>query len=155
MIPEEVKESMAGPIMAVTATRDANLRPTQVRVFESRVHPDLKTVTCFIAECNSAKMIENLEANGRITLTVSNPTQNDSYQLKGNFVSWRRNSEEDDSAMDGNMAQFREVLHHMGMPEEMIKHWNLWTYKPGIAVTFEVDAVFGQAPGPDTGQQIS
>ncbi len=154
MIPDRVHECIRGPGMAVTASRDAQFRPSHVRVFGVKVHPNQTTVTYYIAELRSEQMIANFENNGRVALTVANLLDGDCYQLKGKFVSWKQNDEQDDQFMDECQTQFYQALKQKGMPEELIANWNLWTYKPGFAITFDVETIFGQAPHPETGQLI-
>ena len=37
----------------------------------------------------------------------------------------------------------QEGLKHMGVPEEITANWVYWTRKPGVAITFDVEKVFG------------
>ena len=77
------------------------------------------------------------------------------YQLKGKFVSWRRNNERDDQFLDECQTQIYEKVTKLGIPEEVLAKWNLWICKPCVAITFEVDAVFIQTPHPEAGKLIS
>ncbi len=154
MIPDRVNESISGTGMAVTVSRDAQFRPSCVRAFGVKVHPNQTTVTYYIAELRSEQLIANFENNGRVALTMAHP-EGDSYQLKGKFVSWRQNDEQDDQLIDEYQTRFYEALKQRGMPEELFANWNVWTYRPGVAITFDVETVFGQAPHPDTGKLIS
>ncbi len=155
MIPDRVSKCVSGAGMAVMASRDAQFRPSVARCFGVKVHPNQTTVTYFIAELRSEQIIANFENNGRVALTFASPLDGDCYQLKGKFVSWRQNDEQDNQHMDKHMTQFCETLKQMGMPEELFANWNLWTYKPGVAIIFDVETVFGQAPHPETGKLIS
>ncbi len=155
MIPDKVKESLAQGGQGAIASRDAKLRPIQMRTFGVKVHPNDTRVTCYIDELRSEQMITNFENNGRVALTKVSFHENDSYQLKGKFVSWRRTNEQEHQFQDELNAQMREHLKQMGMPEEIIANWGYWTRKPGVAITFDVEKVFGQAPRPETGKLIS
>ncbi len=155
MIPDHVKESLAQGGQGAIASRDAQLRPIQIRILGVKVHPNDTTVTCYIDEFRSEQMIANFENNGRVAFTMASPLSNDSYQLKGKYVSWRRNNERDDQFLDEYQTQLYEGMKQMGMPEEIIANWGYWTRKPGVAITFDVEKVFGQAPHPDTGKLIS
>ncbi len=95
MIPDYVKESLAQGGQGAIASRDAKLRPIQIRTIGVTIHPNDTTVTCYIDEFRSEQMIANVENNGRVVLTFMD-FDSDSYQLKGKFVSWRRNNEQDD-----------------------------------------------------------
>jgi len=155
MIPDNVKEFLSHPGTGTVASRDAQLQPNQIRAFGAVVHPNRTTITCYIAELRSEAMIANFENNGRVAYTQASPLENDSFQLKGKYISWRPNSEEDDQFLEARQSQLREGMTQMGMPEEMIAHWNLWVCKPGVAITFDVETIFGQAPHPETGKIIS
>ncbi len=155
MIPDHVKEFISGTGMAHTASRDAQLQPCLTRGFGVKVHPNQTTVTYYIAELRSEQIIANFENNGRVALTIWNPLDFECYQLKGKFVSWRRSNERDDQFLDECQAQMYGKVRKLGIPEEVLAKWNLWMYKPCVAITFEVDAVFIQTPHPEAGKLIS
>ncbi len=156
MIPDDVKEFMSIPGMAQTASRDAQLQPCLTRGFGVKIHPDQTTVTFYIAELDSEQIIADFENNGRVALTIWNILMDfKCYQLKGKFVSWRRNNEQDDQFLDECQTQIYEKVTQLGIPEEVLPKWNLWICKPCIAITFEVDAVVIQTPYPETGKLIS
>jgi len=154
MIPDYVINLLSGAGSGVIGSRDANLRPTQIRVWGVKVHPNQTTVTCYIDELRSEQMIANFENNGRVALTMMD-YESDSYQLKGKFVSWRRNNKQDDEFQEEYKVRAQEGLGHVGLPEELTANWGYWIHKPGVAITFDVEQVFGQAPHPDTGKLIS
>ncbi len=154
MIPDHVKESLAQGGQGAIASRDTKLRPIQIRTFGVKVHPNDTTVTCYIDQLRSEQMIANFENNGRVALTFMD-YDSDSYQLKGKFVSWRRNNEQDDEFQERYKVKVREGLGHVGIPEEITANWLFFIRKPGVAITFDVEKVFGQAPRPDTGKLIS
>ncbi len=154
MIPDYVKESLAQGGQGAIASRDAKLRPIQTRTFGVKVHPNDTTVTCYIDELRSEQMIANFENNGRVALTFMD-YDNDSYQLKGKFVSWRQNNKQDDEVQEEYKVRVREGLGHVGIPEEITANWGFFIRKPGVAITFDVEKVFEQAAHPDTGKLIS
>jgi len=154
MIPDYVIDFLGIAGTGAIASRDANLRPTQVRMSGVKVHPNQTTVTCYIDEFRSEQMIANFENNGHVAFTTVD-FENDSYQLKGRFVSWRRNNTQDDELQEEYKVRVREGLGHVGLPEEITANWGYWIHKPGVAITFDVEKVFGQAPRPDTGKLIS
>ena len=155
MIPDHVRESLSCPGTAVVATRDSQLQPCLIRVFGINVHPNQTTATFYIYERRSEQIIANLENNGRIALTTAVPGSNESYQLKGKFLSWRRNNEQDNQFVDEYMARVYQCAEEWGIPKELLSTFNMGIYKPTIAITFDVEMVFGQAPHPETGKLIS
>jgi len=75
--------------------------------------------------------------------------------LKGKFLSWRRNNEQDNQFVDEYMARVYQCAEEWGIPKELLSTFNMGIYKPTIAITFDVEMVFGQAPHPETGKLIS
>jgi hypothetical protein len=69
-------------------TRNERLYPAQAFVIGAIVHPDHETVTFFIPESRSERVLSDLNNNGRVALAVSLPTH-EAYQLKGTYISSR------------------------------------------------------------------
>lgn len=155
MIPEVVKDCLNLLVSAVVTSRNADLQPSTTRVFGIRFHANNITVTFCIPEAGSEQIIKNFEDNGRVALTISTFESNDSYQLKGKFVSWKRNTEQDDQRVDQYRSGVLEMAIGQGYPEEFVTAASVFKCKPGITVTFDVESVFGQAPHPETGKLIS
>jgi hypothetical protein len=88
MIPDRIIEVIHGPAVMYAGTRDERLRPAQTFVIGAVVHPARDTVTFFIPESRSERILSNLTSNGRVTLAVGLPTH-EAYQLKGVYESSR------------------------------------------------------------------
>ena len=88
MIPEKVVAFIQGPAFIKAGTRNEELRPAHAYCVGAMVSPDRETVTIFVPESRSEKILDNLKSNGRITVAFSRGTH-ESYQLKGAFVSVR------------------------------------------------------------------
>jgi len=159
MIPDEIIEFMSRPVMGGTASRDAQFQPCAIRFVGVKVHSNKVTVTFHITERYSEQIIENFENNGRVSLVIVRLMTNESYQLKGKFVSWRRNNEQDDQFQaeyrDQLIEEIVEGMKFMGYTTEMVASMNVLVCKPGLAITFDVETVFGQTPLPGTGGLIS
>ena len=154
MIPKHVITLFQQPPMMSSSSRDDQLQPYILRVFGAVIHPDLTTITFFVPQKRSERMIANLENNGRIALTAVSPVTFETYQLKGSMISWRPSNEADHQAQDIYLAQVKERLSEAGFPKEA-HDWNFWHSKPSLVITFRVESVFGQTPGPGTGNEIS
>ncbi len=110
MIPDHVIEFLGDVKQICLASRDARLQPCLARGFGLKVHPDQTTITYYIPELRSEQIIANFENNGRVAVTVGDPLDFEAYQLKGKFVSWCRNDEQDDQFLDKYQAQLFEKL---------------------------------------------
>src|SRR5207245_10971012 len=80
MIPDRVVELLHGPAFMQVGTRDAQLRPAHAWVIGAVVHPDRKTVTFFVPESRSARVLSDLQDNGRVALGVG-LASHQAYQL--------------------------------------------------------------------------
>src|SRR5438128_11836422 len=69
-------------------TRDAHLRPAHAWVIGAVVHADRQTVTFFVPESRSARVLSDLQDNGRVALGLG-LASHEAYELKGTYVSSR------------------------------------------------------------------
>src|SRR2546427_10700423 len=88
MIPDRVVELLHGPAFMQVGTRDAQLRPAHAWVIGAVVHPDRETVTLFVPESRSARVLSDLQDNGRGALGVGLASAAP-HQLKGPYCSSR------------------------------------------------------------------
>src|SRR5256885_3760468 len=94
MIPDRVVELRHGPPFMQVGTRDAHLRPAHAWVIGAVVHADRQTVTFFVPESRSARVLSDLQDNGRVALGLG-LASHEAYQLKGTYVSSRPTGAED------------------------------------------------------------
>jgi hypothetical protein len=154
MIPDRVAEVLEGPSFVQLGTRDAGLRPAHTFAVGARVHPDRRTVTVFVPESRSARVLSDLADNGRVALTFS-LASHEAYQLKGAFLSSRPTNEEDVALQEayraGLYASVRQVY-----PDEIARPLSLgFRYRPGVAITVRVEEVYLQTPGPGAGERLA
>jgi hypothetical protein len=154
IIPDRVVEVLRGPAVMVVGTRDAGLRPAHTSVVGAVVDDDGETVTFFVPESRSGRLLSDLRDNGRVAFSFG-LASHEAYQLKGTYLSSRPTTSEDVALQDAYrmklFAAFREVY-----AEEMARAYTLGAaYQPGVAVTFRVEAVFLQTPGPGAGARMA
>jgi hypothetical protein len=136
------------------ATRDERLCPTQIFAIGAIVHPDRETVTFFIPESRSARILSDLENNGKVALAIGLITH-EAYQLKGVFLSSRPTDEKDLAVQEIYRAKVLSSMLQAGYPRQIAQPLVLgFVYQPGIAITFHVEEIFLQTPGPDAGKKI-
>lgn len=154
MIPERVVEVLSGPAFMQVGTRNAGLRPAHAWVVGARVHPDRETVTFFVPEGRARRVLNDLEANARVALGASFASH-ESYQLKGTYVSARPTDAADLALQEAYRASLFSAAREAGYPEEIARPFTLgFAYRPGVAITFRVEEIFVQTPGPDAGRKI-
>jgi hypothetical protein len=154
IIPDRVVEVLRGPAVMVVATRDAGLRPAHACVVGAVVDDDCRTVTFFVPESRSGRLLSDLLDNGRVAFSFG-LASHEAYQLKGTYLSSRPTTSEDVALQDAYrmklLAAFRQVY-----SEEIARPYTLGVaYQPGVAVTFRVEEVFVQTPGPGAGARMA
>jgi hypothetical protein len=136
-------------------TRNERLRPAQTYVIGAVVHPDRETVTFFVPESRSERILGDLKSNGRVALAVGLPTH-EAYQLKGSYVSSRPTDAKDRAVQEIYRSKLLSALLQAGYPEQIVKPYILGlAYQPGVAITFRAEEIFLQTPGPEAGKKIS
>jgi hypothetical protein len=115
---------------------------------------DRATVTFFVPESRSARLLSDLRDNGRVAFEFG-LASHEAYQLKGTYLSCRPTTAEDvarqEAYRSGLFAAFQSVY-----PPPLAKAFALGAaYQPGVAVSFRVEEVFLQTPGPGAGSRLA
>ena len=154
MIPERIAEHLQGPSFIQVATRNAELRPAHAHVLGAFVHDDKRTVTFFIHEKRAKRILADLEQNRRVALEAAQASH-EAYQLKGEYVSSRPSSEEDYAVQEAYKKNIVVGLMQF-FPEELARPIAAIEsdYRPSIAITFRVEEIFLQTPGPGAGTKM-
>ena len=154
MIPDRVVEVLSGPAIMFAGTRDAELRVAHTSAVGAVVHDDRQTVTFFVPESRAARLLSNLRDNGRVAFDFG-WISHEAYQLKGTYLSSRPTTDEDLSRQEAYRRKLVTALRQV-YPEEIARPLALgFAYHPGVAVTFRVDEVFLQTPGPGAGTKMA
>lgn len=154
MIPDRVVEVLHGPAVMLVGTRDAGLRPAHTCAVGAVVHDDRRTVTFFVPESRSARLLSDLQDNGRIALDFG-WVSHEAYQLKGTYLSSRPTTAEEVARQETYRAKLLAEA-RQAYPDEIARPWALgFAYHPGVAVTFRVEEVFLQTPGPGAGTRMA
>ena len=154
VIPDRVVEVLRGPAIMSAGSRDAGLRPAHVCVVGAVVDDDRRTVTFFVPTSRSARLLSDLQDNGRIAFTFG-WVSHEAYQIKGTYLSSRPTTDEEVAFQDAYRAKLLAAVRKV-YPEEIARPYALGVaYRPGVAVTFRVEEVFLQTPGPDAGTRIA
>jgi hypothetical protein len=154
MIPDRVVEVLHGPAFMQVGTRDERLRPAHVMVTGAVVGDDREAVTFFLPESRSARILRDLENNGRVALGVA-LMSHEAYQLKGTYLSARPTGAEDSVRQEAYVAKLLAAVRQV-YPEEIAKPLVLgFAFRPGVAIAFRVEEVFLQTPGPGAGTRMA
>jgi Pyridoxamine 5'-phosphate oxidase len=153
VIPDRVVEVLHGPAVMFVGTRDAGLRPVHTTAVGAVVHDDRRTVTFFVPESRSARLLSNLQDNGRVAFDFG-WVSHEAYQLKGTYLSARATTDEDVARQDAYREKLLAAV-RQGYPDSIARPLVLgFASKPGVALTFRVEEVYLQTPGPGAGTRM-
>ena len=112
---------------------------------------DGRSLTALIPE--PAGLVESLQENGELALTVEAFPAHETYQFKGRYVSHRPPHREDLAIVDRIRERFIKNMRavYPVLPEGIA---GAFTSKPALAVEFEVSEIYVQTPGPGAGARI-
>ncbi len=154
MIPERLIPYFHGPTYFHLGTRDEKLQPTRTSGFALLVHDDRETVTLMVATNAARRSLADLANNGRVALGSAQATHG-SYQLKGTLLETREATGEDHARIAAYQETLWKALAEL-VPEDMAKRYVLgMVTAPATAITFRVEDVYAQTPGPGAGERVT
>jgi hypothetical protein len=154
VIPEKIVRFLEQRAnVAFAGTRNRDLVPFGHRVSGWCIGADGRTLTAFLPEPFTAGLVESLQENGELALTVEDFPAHETYQFKGRYVSHRPAHREDIDIVDRIRERFVKSMRTVFpmLPEAFA---GAFTSKPALAVEFEVAAIYVQTPGPGAGARI-
>ena len=149
MIPDRLVDFVHGPVIGWVGTRDARLRPAVTWTFGARVSAAGDEITAFIPDVEIELTRANLAHNGIVAYTVVRPSSHESYQFKGKLTGLRPTSEEERAVQDILLSKL--VVELPMFPPVLLTGF---ITTPSTALTFTVEHVFVQTPGPGAGRQL-
>jgi hypothetical protein len=139
--------------VAFAGTRDRDLVPFGHRVSGWRVGADHRTMTIVFPDEFRARLLESLQQNGELAVTVEEFPSHETYQFKGRYVCDREVQDADLDNVERIRQRFVKSLRPMypHVPEDVLKGF---VSPPSLAVDFEVLEIFLQTPGPGAGTRL-
>jgi len=139
--------------VAFAGTRDRDLVPYGHRVCGWSVGADQRTMTAFIPEEFRPKLIESLQENGELAVTVEEFPSHETYQFKGRYLRHRPLQDADIEAVGRVRERFLKSIRRLysEAPEHLLRAFIL---APALAVEFDVREIYLQTPGPGAGSRL-
>ena len=139
--------------VAFAGTRDRALVPHGHCVSGWHVGAGGRTLTVLVPEPFTAHLVESLEDNGQLAVTVEEFPSHETYQFKGRYLRHRPLQQEDVEIVDRIRERLVRSLRpiYSDVPEHLL---NAFVVKPSLAVEFEVVEIYLQTPGPGAGARI-
>jgi hypothetical protein len=154
IIPEKIARFLEQRAnVAFAGTRNRDLVPFGHRVSGWCIGADGRTLTAFTPEPFTPGLVESLQENGELALTVEAFPAHETYQFKGRYLSHRPAHRDDIAIVDRIRERFVKNMRTIFtvLPEGIA---GAFTSKPVLAVEFEVSEIYVQTPGPGAGARI-
>lgn len=150
-IEERVRELIVAGTATVVATRDEAMRPALTRGWGVAVAADGSELTLCLEAAEGSAVRANLEANGSVAITCSQPATYRTVQVKGEAVGLAEPSPGQLVAVERHVEAFSAEVEPLGLPPgagQRLLGGGL------VAVRVRPREVFDQTPGPKAGTRL-
>lgn len=152
MIDRELAGFIEEGVAIHMGTRDADLVPEGARAVAAKVEEDGRHLVVYISAVAAARLVPNLEANGRVAIVFGRPTDDRACQVKGTFVEARTATSAEEAFVEAQWNAFLDNLERIGFPRRAAAGWVTW---PALAIRVQATALFEQTPGPQAGTPLA
>lgn len=152
LISTELAETFEGGVSILVGTRDSARVPEGALGVGAIVHPDRRRITILLPTEPNARAIANVRETGIIAVAFSNSIDHQTTQVKGRVLEVRAGTEEEHEVCIRYRVALAERLAIVGQLRSVVRGVVVW---PATAVTFEVEDLFQQTPGPGAGERLS
>ena len=151
MISADLVEFLNGPVVLLVGTRDENMRPSAAYPFGCVTDGEDDTITFFLPNVEGGAVLRDLKQNGKVALTAVEGISHLAYQFKGTYIESRAVDEQEKALQD---AYKEKVIPHYLKKGVAEAYFGRIVYDPSTAVTFRVEEIFDQTPGPAAGSKM-
>ena len=138
--------------VAFAGSRDRDLVPFGHRVSGWRVGADYRTVTILFPDEFLPRLVDSLQQNGELAVTVEAFPSHETYQFKGRYLRHREADAGDVEAADVLRRRWvKSNRMFSNTPEDVLKGF---VSLPSVAVDIEVLEIYLQTPGPGAGTRL-
>ena len=139
--------------VAFAGIRDRDLVPFGHRVSGWRVGADQRTITILLPDEFLPRLIESLQQNGELAVTVEDFPSHETYQFKGRYLRRRDIERGDAEIVDRIRRRWLKSLRTIApdIPEDVLKSF---VSPAALAVDVEVLEIYLQTPGPGAGTRL-
>ena len=153
MIPGKIVRFIDRANVGHAGTRDRNLVPHGHTICGWTLAPDGHTLTILVPESGRAHLIESLEDNGQVAVTIEQYPEHEAYQFKGRYLRHRPAAAPDIEVTQRIREDFmRSVLPIAG--EVAVPALRAFVQSPVLAVDVDVQEIYVQTPGPGAGARL-
>ena len=152
MLDSAMVEFIQGGVAVGVATRDDDLRPEFARGWGPEVSADGRSLRLCVTAPEGSRMRENLERNGAVAVGFSPPTIARAVQVKGVAGAVAEPETADLERVERHFRSFVAEAGRIGAPAELSQR--MFVREGLVAVSFSIDEVFDQTPGPTAGRHL-
>ena len=152
MLDKNLTEFLEQGLAVHIGTRNQRLEPNGCRVTAVRVEEEGRHLVAFIPKAATKAVLDDLQSNGQAALSCTRPADDRAVQVKGEVVSLRDATGEEETFAIAQWQGFLKQLDLIGLPGAGTSSWTMW---PCVAVKIRVTALFSQTPGPDAGAVLT
>jgi hypothetical protein len=139
--------------VAYAGIRDHDLVPFGHRVSGWRIGADQRTMTILFPAEFRERLVDALQQNRELAVTVEEFPSHETYQFKGQYLHHRDARDEDAEIVDRVRRRFVKSLRPM-YPDAPVEVLNAFVSPPAVAIDFEVLEIYLQTPGPGAGTRL-
>jgi hypothetical protein len=150
---ENAAFATSGLMVSVAARNEANV-PSVARALGCRISPDRRRVTVLLVAAQSAPVLRDLRANGRIAVVFTQPSTHRTIQLKGSDARIEAALPGDTSLVRQAAARLVRDMAAVGFPASFVETMFAHAAEDLLAVAFTPAAGFAQTPGPQAGKPL-
>jgi hypothetical protein len=153
LIPGKLIRFLEHANVAFVGIRDRDLVPFGHRVSGWQVSADQRTMTILLPDEFLGKLVDSLNENGELAVTIEEFPSHETYQFKGRCLRHRGLQDDDAEMVERVRRRFVKSLKPMypGAPDDILKSF---VSPPALAVEFEVLEIYLQTPGPGAGTRL-
>ena len=151
MIPDHTLEALTKGIVGHLGSASDDLKTVHIDTLGASLDQANDTVTAFVPSFLAGPVLENLQTMGRVSFFFGLPSH-EAYQFKGQFIEPRELTEAELASSEQVRNSLQEMLASMGIPEEALTQ--AFGSAPDLGITFKVEKIFNQTPGPEAGQEL-
>lgn len=154
VLTEDHAAFLEAPISVTVASRDARRVPSVVRASACRVSADRRRVTLLLPTRQARQVLADIAATGAIAVVCSQPSTHRTLQFKGSDARPEALRPDDPGLVAAHTQGFTEELLPLGYTRDLALTVHDVPGGELSAVSFSVDAVFDQTPGPRASARV-
>lgn len=153
-LTEDQAQFIQGPLSIVAASRDIRRVPSVARASACRVSDDRRRVTLLLPAQQCRQLLADIAATRAIAVVFTEPSSHRTLQFKGSDAAESPLADGDMERVRVHLRAFAEEIVPLGHARELALTVHDVPGGELTPVTFSIDAIFEQTPGPKAGTRM-